>query len=116
MNQIISYLVVKIKMRTNTVKSTTQNDLGSGATQVTETLRGRILIDTHFKTPFGDVERICANCSLRVQELNRSSDCDSYGREPHKYFHITIGASLPLILEGKNVGNYCPVFNYSRPC
>jgi hypothetical protein len=86
------------------------------------TLRGKPFIGEIVKYTdpkdgaFGDtIERRCGLCLMRESvEGVPGDDCYIVDESAHKYFGINPEEKLPKILDGKQVGNYCPYFTDFR--
>lgn len=81
-------------------------------TEIKDTLRGRPFIRSEviYEGGKGDysIPHSCGACFYRDDDGKLAKDCLMSNKEPHKYFGIEDGKTLPQKLDGKLVGNYCP--------
>jgi hypothetical protein len=83
---------------------------------IEDTLKGKPFIGKIVEYTVGDtIGRKCGLCLMReTVEKVPGDDCYIADGSAHKYFGINPQEKLPKILDGKEVGNYCPYFTDFR--
>jgi hypothetical protein len=75
-------------------------------------LMGKPFIGTtvSYDSPKITVERVCCGCFYRDVEETTTKDCQMQGHLAKAYFGIKPEDRLPMRINGREVGNYCPHF------